>query len=137
MKVFIDTGAFFALQNRKDPNHHLVSEKYQFYKRERVSFFTSDYILDEYFTLSLARIGLFGARMATKFISSIVSANEITVIYIDSVVFHKAQEIFVKYAEHKISFTDAIVFVLYKNFAIDEVFTLDSDFKKIGVRTSF
>jgi len=37
----------------------------------------------------------------------------------------------------KINFTDATTYVLYKDFAIDEIFTLDSDFKKMRLKTSF
>ena len=45
----------------------------------------------------------------------------------------KAKEILLKFFEHKVSFTDATTYVLCKDFKIDEVFTLDSDFRKMGL----
>jgi len=55
----------------------------------------------------------------------------------DQMVFRKAQDVLIKFSEHKISFTDAATYVLYKDLALNEVFTLDDDFRKIRVNTSF
>jgi predicted nucleic acid-binding protein len=62
---------------------------------------------------------------------------EIKIVFIDSLFFKKAQEAFLKFSEHKISFTDAVSYVLCKEFKIDEIFTLDADFKKMRLNTSF
>lgn len=42
-----------------------------------------------------------------------------------------------KFAEHKIFLTDAATYVLMKEFSFNKIFTLDSDFRKIGLNTSF
>ena len=68
-----------------------------------------------------------------------VYLNQISVYVIDD--YEKLAKISLdildKFSEHKISFTDATSFCLYKDFNLDAIFTLDGDFKKMRVNTSF
>ncbi|MDO8638741.1 MAG: PIN domain-containing protein [Candidatus Daviesbacteria bacterium] len=137
MKVLIDTSAFMALILENESYHQKVVDQYKAYKKSRAQLITSDYILDELYTRCVYRAGSFGAKLAVDLIQEIVDHNELTVLEIDSQVFQKAQGIFLKFSDNKISFTDTTSYVLYKNFALDEIFTLDSDFKKLKVSTSF
>ncbi|MBI3290078.1 hypothetical protein HYZ78_01650 [Candidatus Microgenomates bacterium] len=41
-----------------------------------------------------------------------------------------------KYAEHKLSLTDATTIALVRRFNIERVISLDSDFVKVGIATS-
>jgi len=66
-----------------------------------------------------------------------VELEEIKVLDIDEVTFDKSLNSLLKFAEHKISLTDATSYTLFKDLQLDEIFTLDSDFKKIGLKTSF
>lgn len=136
MKVFIDTSAFVALLVAKETDHQIVAKKYHDYRQKRAIFFTSDYVLDELFT----RLLYFKQIDIKKYILKLkesISKDEITVLRIDEALFEKAFQVFLKFQDHKISFTDATSYVLLKNFSLDEVFTLDDDFKKIRVNTSF
>ncbi len=136
MKIFVDTSAFIAFILDREFLHEQVSKQYSLYKQEKAYFFTSDYVLDELFTQCLYKAGRYHAKEAIALIDEITTHNELTVLEIDSHTFKKAQEIFLKFSEHKISFTDATTYVLYKDFALDEIFTLDSDFKKMRAKTS-
>lgn len=135
MKIFIDTSAFVALFVENETDHEKAAKKYLHYRQQRALFITSDYILDELFT-RLFYYNLDIKRHIEKLQDSI-SRKEIVVLQIDESLFDKSLGIFLKYSDHKISFTDATTFVLYKDFALDEVFTLDDDFKKMRVNTSF
>ncbi len=137
MKIFIDTSAFMALILKNESYHQKVTDRYEAYKKSRAQLITSDYILDELYTRCVYRAGSFGARLAINLIQEIVSHDELTVLEVDSHVFKKAQEIFLKFSDNKISFTDATSYILYKDFALDEIFTLDGDFKKVRLTTSF
>lgn len=137
MKVFIDTGAFIAYFVKQDAYHDRIVTKYKIYLRQKVQLFTSDYILDELLTW-------FSAKQTKAYLEKLIyalqkmhSSGEIRVFNIDSTIFKKAQEVLIKFSEHKISFTDATTYILYKDFALDEVFTLDDDFKKMRLNTSF
>ena len=136
MKVFIDTSAFIALLVENEQFHQKTVEKYNNYRQQRATFFTSYYILDELYT----RLLYFHVSNIKKHIQTIqhaISQNEIKAIQVNDSLFEKSLTVFLKYSEHKISFTDATTFVLYKDFNLDEVFTLDSDFKKMRINTAF
>lgn len=136
MKVFIDTSAFVALLVDKETDHNIVANKYHDYRQKRAILFTSDYILDELFT----RLLYFKQVDIKKYIQKLkesISKGEITVLRVDEALFEKALEAFLKFSDHKISFTDATSYALLKDLSLDEVFTLDDDFKKIRVSTSF
>lgn len=135
MKIFIDTSVFVALLVENETDHEKVAKKYSHYRQHRALFITSDYILDELFT-RLLYYKLDIKRHIEKLQDSI-SRKEIVVLHIDESVFDKSLNIFLKFSEHKISFTDAASYILYKDFSLDEVFTLDDDFKKMRVNTSF
>lgn len=136
MKVFIDTSAFVALFVDKETFHEKVAKKYYDYRQQRVAFFTSYYILDELFTRLLYYRKVDVKKHIQK-LRDAITANELTILQIDEALFEKSLEVFLKFSEHKISFTDATSYVLYKDFGLDAVFTLDDDFKKIRVNTAF
>lgn len=136
MKVFIDTSAFVALFVDKETSHKKIASKYYDYRQQRAIFFTSYYILDELFT----RLNYYKGIDVKKHIQRLkdsIKANELTVLQIDEALFEKSLGVFIKFAEHKISFTDATTIMLFKNYKLDEIFTLDSDFKKMRLATSF
>ena len=136
MKVFIDTSAFVALFVEKEEFHRQVSQKYKGYRQERVTLLTSDYVLDELLTRLLFYREINLIELIRRLKDSIAQ-HEIAVLQIDQTLFDKSVDVFLKFSEHKISFTDATTYCLYRDFAIDEVFTLDSDFKKMRLKTSF
>ena len=137
MKVFIDTGVFIAYFIKQERYHFDVVSKYKFYRQQKATLLTSDYILDELMTW-------FSAKQSKQILEKLISAiqkmqdlGEIKVLSVDQVIFKKAQDALLKFSEHKISFTDATSFCLYKDFNLDAIFTLDGDFKKMRVNTSF
>ena len=137
MKVLIDTGAFIALFVSSEKFHSKVSKKYKDYRKQRAQLFTSYYILDELFTRLIYDFGKSVTQKAIEVLNKSIEKEELKVLDIDEAIFKKAQEALIKFSEHKISLTDATSFILYKDFALDEIFTLDSDFKKIRVGTAF
>lgn len=137
MKAFFDTSFFIALFIRQEKYHPKVTGKYQDYKKQRALLFTSDYILDELFT----RIAYdFGGNTLEKIIKTIqktITAEELRILRIDERIFQKAIIVMQKFSDKKISFTDATTYILMKDFALDEIATLDSDFKRMRLQTSF
>ena len=137
MKVLLDTSAFIALFVKEEPSHSKVSEKYLSYKQQRALLLTSDYILDELYTRLMYDFGKNITKQKIETLTDSIEKGELKILSIDEAIFKKATAVFTKYAEHKISFTDATTYVLYKDFAIDEIFTLDRDFKRMRAKTSF
>lgn len=137
MKVFLDTGVFIALFVSSERYHQQTTRKYHDYRKRRALFFTSPYILDELFTRLIYDFGKTQTQKVIKLLGKTIQKEELLILEIDKNTFKKAQEVLIKFSEHKISFTDATTYILYKDFGMDEIFTLDSDFKKIGVKTAF
>lgn len=137
MKVFIDTSAFVSLLIKQDIHHELVVQKHEEYVQHHVIFITTDYILDELYThlvydLPKNKIG----EITAKFDQNVLS-KAIRLLPVDETVFSQAKVALLRFAEHKISFTDCTSYVLFKKLALDEIFTLDSDFKKLRLPVSF
>lgn len=137
MKIFVDTSAFIAYFIKQEARNFEVVNKYEAYRKQKATLLTSNYVLCELYTW-------FNAKYHKSIVEKIASALEImeneveiNVFYIDKVIAKKARGVLLKFSEHKISFTDATSYVLYKDFSIDEIFTLDNDFKKMRLNTSF
>lgn len=137
MRIFIDTGAFLVLFISSEKYHQQTAGKYKTYRKQRASFFTSFFILDELFTRLIYDFGATKTQKVIDLLEKSIQQEELMILDIDKTTFKKARETLLKFADYKISFTDATSYVLYKDFGMDEIFTLDSDFKKIGVKTSF
>mgnify|MGYP001560194092 CR=1 FL=1 len=137
MKVFIDTGAFIAYFIKQEKYHDDVVSKYKLYRKQKATLLTSDYILDELMTWFCAKQNKHILEKLIAALQKMQEGKEVKVLSVDQIIFKKAQDVLLKFSEHKISFTDATSYVLYKDFSIDEVFTLDNDFRKIRVNTSF
>lgn len=136
MKVFLDTGFFLAFFVASEKHHSAIVRKYKQYRKGRALFFTSTYILDELFTRLVYDFGNNETLKIVRRLDASLAKGEIALLEIDGTVFKKATEVLLKFSEHRISFTDATTYVLYKELKLDEVFTLDSDFQKIGAKTS-
>ncbi len=137
MKIFFDTGAFIALFISREKYHKQVSSKYHEYRKRRALFYTSYYVLDELFTRLVYDFGKLATEKVIDLLMKSIEKEEIKVLDIDESTFNKSLNNLLKFAEHKISVTDATTYTLFKDLKLDEVFTLDSDFKKIGIKTSF
>ena len=137
MKVFIDTSAFIALFVSSEYYHKRIKDKYNFYRKQRALFYTSYYILDELYTRLIYDFGHDVTKKVIDLLSKSLEKEEIKILDIDEGTFKESLAALLKFSEHSISLTDATTCMLYKDLGLDEVFTLDSDFKKIGVKASF
>jgi len=127
--IFIDTGAFISRYISKDEYHSSSVRFWNQLKNSGERLFTSSFVLDETLTLPGRRGGYsFAAGKAGKFYTSKVMTILRPLIEDE----HKEVDIFEKYADQKISFTDCISFVLMKKHGIDKVFSFDRHFEYAG-----
>ena len=137
MKVFIDTSVFIALFIHSEQQHEKVAKKYQTYSRHRAQFVTSNLVVSELFTRLAYTTNHSVTKKVVKMIQQLSKTGELVIIHVDADWFDKTIPLFQKYLEHKLSFVDANICVLVKELQLDEIYTLDSDFKKVGLKTSF
>jgi len=137
VKIFIDTSAFIAHLIKQEIDHDEVLAKYNLYRNQKAIFLTSNYVIDELLTWFVSHQNKISTQKLVNFLEKLTQSKELRVLYIDQTTDSRAQAILLKFFEHKISFTDATTYVLYKDFKIDEIFTLDRNFKRMRLTTSF
>jgi hypothetical protein len=129
MKLFVDTSAWLALNDRSDQFHALAVEKLASIRAGRISLVTSDYVLDESVTIIRLRAS---HAAAVIFGQSILGSSVIDLIPVGPDDRLAAWEIFKKYADQDFSFTDCTSFALMRKLCLKTVFSFDGHFSLIG-----
>jgi hypothetical protein len=130
MKLFVDTAAWLALNDKNDQYHKEAMAKSLEIKAKKIELITSEYILDESITLIRYRVS---HQAAVIFGDSLFKSRIVKIVDVTEGDRLKAWEIFKKYDDKELSFTDCISFVLIKNLRLQKAFTFDKHFERIGV----
>jgi len=129
--IFIDTSAFLAISNKKDEHHE---EAVEFLKsimdgKRFTRIVTSDYVIDETVTRIRFAVGHGGA---VGWLKNIEASGVLEVLRVDEEIFERSIELFKKYSDKSLSFTDCTSFALMEKKKIMHSFTFDGDFEKAG-----
>ncbi len=125
MKVFIDTSAFCALAIPKDQNNSNAKAIHTKLQEQKAIIYTSDYVLDESYTLLKMR----GSHTTSVKFMDEIGKSHINILRIDEHIETAAKTIFRKFEDKRLSFTDCTSFVLINQFGIEAVFAFDEHFK--------
>lgn len=134
-KVFVDTSAWIAYLGSDQPKHINIKNLIKQFIKDGVVLCTSNDVIDETTTRFIYDTNI---KITQRFISLIkdsIAKNNLVQLWVDEQVQSEAFEVMIKFAEHKLSLTDATSIVLMKRFNIDSIISLDSDFKKVGIKT--
>lgn len=127
--LFADTQGWVALTNKRDEYHvQAVKVKRRCLEQER-KFVTTNFVLDETYTLLKARMGY---KSAIEFGEMIRQANTIDIVHISEEVEDEAWQLFRRYSDKGFSFTDCTSFVIMQRNGLSEAFTNDHHFEQIG-----
>lgn len=125
--LFVDTGAWYALSDRRDPSHDLVAK---FFRSNSLPLLTTNFVFDELMTLFIAQ-GFYEA--AVTFGEKLKSSQLARVHRILPEEEEKAWEIFKLYNKDKdFSFTDCTSFAIMQMKGIPKALTLDRHFEQFG-----
>jgi predicted nucleic acid-binding protein len=131
-KFFVDTSAFHALLNTADRKEHKTATQVAAeLGAEGALLITTDYILDETYTLLRSAIG---HRVAVGF-GHEIQKDEIVLIQIDERIQQAAWSIFERYSDKRFSFTDCTSFAVMGTGKIETAFTFDGHFRQYGFQT--
>jgi predicted nucleic acid-binding protein len=125
MRLFYDTGAFCALAIPEDEHFGSAKKKLALALDSNPLQFTSNYVLDETYTLIRTRRGHFAS---ITFMDNFERLG-VTVVRVTENLETSASEIFRKYDLPRLSFTDCTSFALINAHRIDHVFTFDEHFR--------
>ena len=131
--IFVDTSAWVAVNDRKDVNHEKAIKFIQQLKEKRQRLVTTNYILDEAFTLMLGNIGYLETVEFKNSLDKLVETKLLILLQIDSRLQQEAWKIFLKFnIDKKWSYTDCTSKAIMSELAIYEAFTFDHHFEQMG-----
>lgn len=129
--IFIDTGAFLARHVASDQHHEAAVEAWSELAAGRTPCTTSNYVLDETFTLLARRAG---HSFAVERARNILSSASMTILRPGHEEELAALDDFEKYGDQEVSFTDCVSFVLMRKAKLKRAFTFDAHFRYAGFR---
>lgn len=128
--LLVDASAWVALLDARDRCHPAAREFWRTCLESRRSFVTSDYVLDEAYTLLRRRRN--GLRMAMALHDLLGRSRLVEVAQIELQLRAMAWEMFVTYDDQVLAFTDCTSFALMRERKLLEAFTFDGDFHRAG-----
>lgn len=127
--IYLDTGAFVARYIQRDQYHQQALKGWERLAQNGRRCFTSNFVLNEAFTLLARRAGYgFAAQRARSIFSSAI----LTILRPGEEDEHAAVDLLEKYADQAVSFTDCVSFVLMRRHDLTDVFSFDSHFERAG-----
>jgi predicted nucleic acid-binding protein len=128
-RIFVDTGAWFAIQTTNDTHHELARRTLPVLVEASHSLVTSNLIVGE--TYTLLRLSK-GYREAKRFLDTLAQSAKLERVFITESLERQAYEILHRNADHPFSFVDATSFALMRQQRIRHTFAFDSHFAAAG-----
>ena len=133
MKIFIDTSAWVALENRRDIHYREAVTFRDDIKNKRYRLYTSSFVLDETYTLLLANVGYKKTIEFGKRIKVLKTKGLLHVIKVSEEIEESAWLIFERFNKDKFwSFTDCTSKTIMEMLDIDKSFSFDKNFEQMG-----
>jgi len=131
--IFVDTSAWLAVSDSRDRNHAAAMGFYKELTRGRFGrLVTSDYVLDETYTLVRKRAG---PGAVERFSHGLDESPSVQSIWITPEQFRTAKAMFLEQGNRGWSSTDCTSFVAMRELGIVVAFAFDSDFRTAGLET--
>lgn len=131
MKLFVDTWGWLVLEDRKDPLHERAVRCYEEGHRKSGRVLTSNFVLDETFTLLFRRRPF---DEAWRFANGVTSSPSIGVELITESRFRKGFDLRKEFFDKpKISFTDLTSMALMSELKLTDILTADAHFTQVGL----
>jgi predicted nucleic acid-binding protein len=128
-RVFVDTGAWFAVQATDDAEHALARTTLPLLFDRCRSLVTSNAVVGETYTLlRLTR----GYREAKRFLEKLAHSRKLERIFVTEAIENQAYDLLERFSDHPFSFVDATSFALMRQHRIRHAFAFDSHFATAG-----
>ena len=127
--IFVDAGAFIGRYMRRDGHHVQARKVWAEIEKLRTACYTSNFVLDETFTL-LGRQSSYA--FAAERARALLASKALTILRPDGEDEIAALDLFARFADQEVSFTDCISFVLMRRYRLSRAFTFDRHFLAAG-----
>ena len=132
--IFVDTWAWVALADRRDPYHAQATAQHRQFRSTRRPYVTTDDVLGEVITYLYDALPVAHAQ---AFVQAVLDAGEKgthRIVYVSPDQFRRAWDLRKKYDDKPdISFVDFTSMVVMQDLGINEVFTGDAHFQQVGL----
>lgn len=128
-RVFVDTGAWFALQVEDDEHYEAARTTFPALLRACRSVVTSNLIVGETYTLLRTTKGYPEAK---RFLDKLTQSSKLERLFVTQAVERQAYELLHRYADHPFSFVDATSFALMRQQRMRHAFAFDRHFATAG-----
>lgn len=125
--IFIDTAAFYALLDARDPNHVAARLTMERLRAAEASLLTHEYVLVETSALIQRRLGIGVLR---RFIDGLLPLVEVT--WVDTGLHAEAREALLAAGRREVSLVDWTSFLVMRRHGVQQAFTFDADFAAQG-----
>ncbi len=133
-KLFVDTWGWIVIHNKREPRHSEVSAFIRKFRAQGGSLYTTDYVLDETFTLLFRRLPILLAVNTIKVLDKAIEQGYLNLEIISPTRFEKAKSLRLKFKDKPtISFTDLVSIAVMKDLDIESILTADDHFVQVGM----
>jgi len=136
LRVFVDSGGWLSVLIRTDRYHQAGSHYYQQILAQRAILLTSDFVLDEVITRLRYDVGHATAAQFIYLARQAAEQQVLQVLRVNEEIWREAEDLFLEYADVKLSFTDCTSFALIRRYPVDAVFGYDRHFAMLGYALS-
>jgi predicted nucleic acid-binding protein len=130
--IFVDSGAWYALADNRERHHGRASAVFsRMTKGEFGRILTTDFVLDETYTLLRMRLGLEAVRSLRQLFAG---SSSLQVVHVSDRDFDHAVDLMLAHTDQRWSLTDCSSFVLMRELEVNNAFTFDRNFVEAGFR---
>jgi hypothetical protein len=127
--IFVDTGAFLGRSLASDQFHARAVAGWKRIADKGERCCTSSFVLDETLTLLARRADYAFAAERGR---AIRGSRMLEILRPSEKIEDEALELFEKFADQRVSFTDCVSFALMRDKRVKRVFTFDAHFERAG-----
>lgn len=132
--VLVDTWGWLALADSGEPRHRPVHDLLASLWRRRLLVVTTDYVLDETFTLVFRRLAFSKGRRFVAAVEAGERDGSLRLEWVGPERFAGARQLRLRFRDKpRISFTDLTSMVVMNELGISRVITADDHFRQVGL----
>ncbi len=130
-RLFVDTGAWDAIADKGDKNHENAL-RFRDQIVGEYTLVTTNYILDELYTLLLLNIGYSETVLFKEQLDILIEEDVLELVWITEDIAEAAWKVFEQFnTDKRWSFTDCTSCVVMQELGITEVFAFDHHFEQM------
>ena len=127
--IFVDTGALVSRILPRDQHHSASLEGWRILENVDVRLISSEHVLDESVSLLVRQAG---TSLAARWAREHLASGEVILLSSSHDDWQEALRWLEKFADQRISFTDALSFALMRRERIEQAFSFDRHFALAG-----